>query len=36
VVSLEFDSAPNDSVPPDGAIEIGQKQDAAIKAGLPG
>jgi hypothetical protein len=36
VVTLEFDSAPDDPVPPDGAIEIGQKQDAAIKAGLPG
>jgi hypothetical protein len=36
VVTLEFDSAPNDPVPQDGAIEIGQKQDAAIKAGLPG
>jgi hypothetical protein len=34
--TLEFDSAPDDPVPPDGVIDIGQKQDAAIKNGLPG
>jgi hypothetical protein len=35
VVLIEFDSAPNDPVPPDGAVDIGKKQDDAIKAGLP-
>ena len=33
--TLEFDSAPDDPVPPDGIIDIGQKQDNAIKNGLP-
>jgi hypothetical protein len=35
VTTLEFDSAANDPVPPDGALDIARKQDAAIKAGLP-
>ena len=35
VVTLEFDSAANDPVPPDGALDIARKQDAAIKNGLP-
>ena len=34
--TLEFDSAPDDPVPPDGVIDLGQKQDTAIKNGLPG
>lgn len=35
LVNLEFDSAPNDPIPPDAAMDIGRKQDAAIKNGLP-
>lgn len=35
VVTLEFDGAANDPVPPDGALDIARKQDAAIKSGLP-
>ncbi|HXA11106.1 MAG TPA: hypothetical protein VNW93_02740 [Mycobacterium sp.] len=35
VVTLEFDSAANDPVPQDGALDIAKKQDAAIKNGLP-
>src|ERR1700737_2789869 len=35
VVTLEFDGAANDPVPPDGALDIARKQDAAIKNGLP-
>lgn len=35
-VILEFHSSPDDPVPPDGAIELGQKQDSNIKQGLPG
>jgi hypothetical protein len=35
VVTLEFDSAANDPVPPDSALDIARKQDAAIKNGLP-
>jgi hypothetical protein len=35
-VILEFHSAPDDPIPPDAAIEFGQKQDAAVKQGLPG
>jgi hypothetical protein len=35
VVNLEFDSAPNDPVDPGVATDIGRKQDAAIKNGLP-
>ena len=34
-VTLEFDGKPDDPVPPDFATGIGQKQDAAIKSGLP-
>ena len=33
---LEFESPPNDPVLPDFASDLGRKQDAAIKAGLPG
>ncbi|OBB91334.1 hypothetical protein [Mycobacterium sp. 852002-40037_SCH5390672] len=36
VVTLEFDSAPNDPIDPAVALDIGRKQDAAIKNGLPG
>ncbi|MGH3959154.1 hypothetical protein [Mycobacterium sp.] len=36
LVNLEFNSAPNDPVPPADAINFGRRQDAAIKAGLPG
>jgi hypothetical protein len=32
---LEFESPQNDSVPPDFVLDLGRKQDAAIKAGLP-
>lgn len=35
-VTLEFDGAPDDPVPPEGVTDVGQKQDAAIKNGLPG
>jgi hypothetical protein len=35
-VTLEFDSKPDDPVPPEFATDIGQKQDAAIKTGLAG
>lgn len=34
-VLMEFDSAPGDIVPPDFVTAVGQKQDDAIKAGLP-
>ncbi len=34
-VTLEFDGKPDDPVPPEFATDIGQKQDAAIKGGLP-
>ena len=33
--TIEFDSPPDDPVPPEVVTDIGQKQDAAIKAGLP-
>ncbi|WP_406813234.1 hypothetical protein [Mycobacterium sp. M23085] len=36
LVTLEFDNAPNDPVDPAVAVDIGRKQDAAIKNGLPG
>jgi hypothetical protein len=36
LVNLEFDSAPNDPMDPGAAVDIGRKQDAAIKNGLPG
>jgi hypothetical protein len=32
---LEFESPPNDPVPPDFVLDLGRKQDAAIKSGLP-
>ncbi|ORV81436.1 hypothetical protein AWC11_26745 [Mycobacterium interjectum] len=35
VVNIEFDSAPNDPIDPAIAIDVGRKQDAAIKSGLP-
>ncbi len=35
LVNLEFDSAPNDPIDPAVATDIGRKQDAAIKNGLP-
>jgi hypothetical protein len=35
-VTLEFDSAPSDPIDPAVATDIGRKQDAAIKKGLPG
>jgi hypothetical protein len=34
LISLEFDSAPNDPIDADVAKDIGRKQDAAIKKGL--
>jgi hypothetical protein len=36
LVSLEFDSAPNDPIDADVATDIGRKQDTAIRKGLPG
>jgi hypothetical protein len=35
LVDLEFDGAPNQPIDAPVAIDIGRKQDAAIKAGLP-
>jgi hypothetical protein len=35
LVNLEFDSAPSDPIDPSVATDIGRKQDAAIKNGLP-
>jgi hypothetical protein len=35
LVNLEFHSAPNDPIDPGVATDIGRKQDAAIKNGLP-
>ena len=35
LVNLEFDSAPSDPIDADIAKDIGRKQDAAIKKGLP-
>ncbi len=35
LVNLEFDSAPNDPIDSATATDIGRKQDAAIKQGLP-
>jgi hypothetical protein len=34
-VTIEFDSAANDPVPPENALDIARKQDAAVKNGLP-
>jgi hypothetical protein len=36
LVNLEFHSAPGDPIDPGMAIDIGSKQDAAIKKGMPG
>jgi serine/threonine protein kinase, bacterial len=36
LVNIEFDSAPSDPIDADIAKDIGRKQDAAIKKGLPG
>lgn len=36
LVNLEFDSAPGDPIDPAVVTDIGRKQDAAIKKGLPG
>ena len=33
---LEFESPPNDPLQPDLVLDLGRKQDAAIKSGLPG
>lgn len=35
LVNLEFDGAPSDPIDPAVAMDIGRKQDAAIKNGLP-
>jgi hypothetical protein len=35
-VTLEFDGAPGDVVPPDYAVGVAQQQDAAVKSKLPG
>jgi hypothetical protein len=35
LVNIEFDGAPNDPIDPGVATDIGRKQDAAIKSGLP-
>ncbi|WP_068182861.1 hypothetical protein [Mycobacterium sp. UM_CSW] len=35
LVNLEFDSAPNDPIDPGVATDVGRKQDAAVKSGLP-
>lgn len=35
LVNLEFDSAPTDPIDPGVATDVGRKQDAAIKSGLP-
>lgn len=35
VALIEFESASNDPVPPEIALDVARKQDAAIKAGLP-
>jgi len=34
--TLEFDGPPNALVPPDFVTDVGQKQDTAVKNGLPG
>jgi hypothetical protein len=36
LTTLEFDSRPDDVVPPDFVTQLGQTQDTAIKNGLPG
>jgi hypothetical protein len=35
-VDIEFESAAGDPLPPDFVLDVARKQDAAIKAGLPG
>ena len=35
-VDIEFESAAGDPLPPDFILDVARKQDAAIKAGLPG
>ena len=36
LITLEFDSPPNEPIDPAVALDIGRKQDAAVRAGLPG
>ncbi|BBY21328.1 hypothetical protein [Mycobacterium stomatepiae] len=36
VALIEFEGAPSDPVPPEIALDVARKQDAAIKAGQPG
>lgn len=36
IALIEFEGAPNDPVPPDIALDVARKQDAAVRAGLPG
>jgi hypothetical protein len=36
IVNMEFDGAANDPIDPAVAADIGRKQDAAVKGGLPG
>ncbi|MEE6139555.1 hypothetical protein SKC41_24890 [Mycobacterium sp. 050128] len=36
VALIEFEGASNDPVPPEIVLDVARKQDAAIKAGLPG
>jgi hypothetical protein len=36
LVNMSFESGPEDGVPQDIALQIAQKQDDAVKAGLPG
>ena len=36
VVKLEFDSAPGDAMPPQLVTDVGNKQEIAIRTGLPG
>lgn len=36
LITLEFDSAPTDPIDPALALDVAHKQDAAVKAGLPG
>jgi hypothetical protein len=36
LVNLQFESAPNDPIVPEAALDIAKKQDAAVQNGLPG
>jgi hypothetical protein len=36
LVNLQFESAPDDPIVPEAALEIAHKQDDAVKNGLPG